>query len=113
MNNELKEAGIDWRITEGFPPPRDIHKNPCHKNNTPTSGNCVDANFTGATQATDANVKKFIQTANNNGFRAVWEVNSVAEENRLKAAGIPASNVKYIGHSTAPHFSVYNKSIFK
>jgi hypothetical protein len=102
MNTELKAAGINWTITEAYPQSRE-HKADCHR-----TGTCIDADFLGGD--TPANIKKFIEVANNNGFRAVWEVKTQKEKDTLVAAGVPEARVKALGNwISGSHFSVYNK----
>jgi hypothetical protein len=104
LNNNLKEQGISWRVTEGYPPTV-THVADCHKN-----GTCIDANFTGGTSATAANINKFISAANSSGLRAVYEVRTQAEKDALVSSGVPSDNVLAYSGISAPHFSVYNSN---
>jgi len=103
LNSELKTRGIDWQVTESYNTTT-VHKADCHK-----TGTCFDANFTGNTTATASNIKTFIEVANNNNFRAVYEVKTEQQKNNLIANGVPANNILKVSAITAPHFSVYNK----
>ena len=104
MDAQLDASGIDWRVTEAYPPTR-THKSPCHQ-----AGTCIDANFTGNTAPTAGNVNSFINAASSSGFRAVYEVQTQSQKNDLVAGGVPAANIAVLGSwISAPHFSVYNK----
>ncbi len=109
LEMKLDEESIDWHITEAWPPTVK-HYDKCHQN-----GTCIDANFTGGTQPTPENIKKFIEAAEKAGLRPVYEVKTKKEAEALIKAGVPRKNV--IGtdkrgndlgnHISAPHFSIY------
>jgi hypothetical protein len=100
LDGRLDAAGINWRVTEAYPPTR-THQNPCHQN-----GTCVDANCTGGCSASQ--VATFIQAAQQSGLRAVYEVATTAQRDALVAGGVPASSIQVLGSwISAPHFSVY------
>ncbi|MDQ5950612.1 MAG: hypothetical protein QG585_554 [Patescibacteria group bacterium] len=102
LQNNLSANGITWAVTEAYPPSRD-HKAACHQ-----TGTCIDANFRGVENSVE-NVKKFISSAQTSGLRAVYEVKTKADYDRLIAGGIPPSSVKNLGKwISAPHFSVYS-----
>lgn len=103
LNSALSTAGISWQITEAYPPTV-THKDPCHKD-----GTCVDANFTGSTSPTVANIISFINAASASGLKAEYEVGSAAERNALTAASsaLQGKVIAVLGIN-APHFSVYN-----
>jgi hypothetical protein len=104
LHNNLKISGINWRITEAYPPTTKRHKAPCHYD-----GTCVDANFTGGTPASVENVRKFIDIAKSLGLKPVYEVRSESEEKKYEDAGIPSESVISLGsHITGNHFSVYD-----
>lgn len=112
LNSDLEALGVNWQITELYPPtgwsptdPTGIHQHSCHGN-----GTCVDANFTGPNRAnpSTADVQAFINAAGSNGARAVYETNNQAQYDSLVAAGIPESNIDFVPAITAPHFSIYN-----
>lgn len=107
LNNELTQQGVGWVVTEAFPPTVN-HVDGCHYN-----GSCVDA---GISNATPANIKRFIETARNNGLRAEYEVKTEAERTTL-IAGLRASGmtgdltraVIVVPTINGAHFSVYNR----
>ncbi len=101
FNSNLSTAGISWQITEAYPPTV-THKDPCHKD-----GTCVDANFTGSTSPTVANIISFINAASTANLKAIYEVQTAAERDALIAGGVPSGKV-IAALITAPHFSVYN-----
>jgi len=89
------------RITEAMPPVVH-HSNPCQRN-----GTCVDATVSSVTTADQAVV--FSQVASRNGIRAVWEGESCATRDKIRAAGGTAyckSDSGY-GHITGTHYSLY------
>lgn len=105
LNNGLREQGVNWGVTEAFPPTVN-HVSGCHY-----SGTCIDA---GLTNPTATNVKRFIDTANNNGLRAQYEVRTEAERQTmlsgLRSAGMTGnldSHVIVVGTINNAHFSVY------
>lgn len=110
FKDQLDSKGIKWQMTEGYPPtgyspstPAGIHTGICHSN-----GTCIDANFTGQSSPTVANIRNFSEAAATAGLRAEYEVKTQAEADALKAQ-LPASViVKAIPQITAPHFSLYN-----
>lgn len=108
LNTKLKDANINWAITEAFPPTI-THQNPCH-----AAGTCVDARP--STQSA-TNVIKFQESAASVGLRAVYEVKTSAEASSLREAGykgeilvLPDKLVNGVlkPQITGPHFSVYN-----
>lgn len=102
LGSMLKDDGTLWQITEMYPPTRQ-HKDPCHQEAT-----CVDASLRGASTGNAEDIRKFMSYADMAGLRAVYEVSSTAERDRLQAAGVP--NVVYVGAwITGDHFSVYDK----
>ena len=103
LNTALNNSGINWRVTEGYPPTR-THLSSCH-----TNGTCIDANFTGGSLSSANNIIQFINAAKSAGLRPVYEVASSAEKYSLISQGVPAENIINYGGITAPHFSVYNQ----
>lgn len=109
LNTANSASGIQWQVTEAYPPtgytpqdPTGIHSNVCHAN-----GTCVDANFTSGTPATAQNITTFINNASASGLRAVYEVSTDAARLQLISQGVPANNIQTVARITAPHFSVY------
>ncbi|MCE9628487.1 MAG: hypothetical protein K8Q91_00590, partial [Candidatus Vogelbacteria bacterium] len=100
LNQLNSNDGINWRVTEGYPPTINTHKNPCHYNAT-----CIDAGLT--SEKTGSNIQKFYDNAVSAGLRPVYEVTSSAREAELKSQGYTGT-IKVIGHATGEHFSVYN-----
>lgn len=107
MNEDLKSQNIDWRLNEAFPPT--VH----HKADCSYNGTCIDA---GLKNNSTENIKRFIETANNNGLRVQYEVKTPEEANKirneLKAAGVTGDLTKIVipvSYINNPHFSVYKK----
>jgi hypothetical protein len=101
LDQKLDAAGINWRVTEAFPPTR-THQNQCHQN-----GTCVDANCIGG--CSGAQVKTFIESAQASGLNAVYEVQTQAQKDALVSAGVNPAKVAVLGNwISAPHFSVYD-----
>ncbi|MEK7567472.1 MAG: pilin [Patescibacteria group bacterium] len=107
LKTELEKRGIktsDWQITEAWPPTTE-HKNECHR-----YGTCFDANTTDM-----ANITKFSEAANVAKLRAVYEVGSQEEANKIKSQLSKDAKVEILvlppingkAQITAPHFSVY------
>jgi hypothetical protein len=102
LNDALQTAGVGWQVTEAYPPTR-VHKNSCHQN-----GTCIDANCVGGCSA--AQVSTFLQSAQQSGLRAVYEVQTAAQRDTLVAAGVPTASIAVLGTwISAPHFSVYGQ----
>ncbi len=100
LDNSLDSAGINWRVTEAYPPSR-THRDACHSN-----GTCIDANCIGG--CSSAQVKTFINSASSAGLRAVYEVQTQAEKDTLVRSGVSATNVQVLGSwISGAHFSVY------
>jgi hypothetical protein len=106
LNNGLKQQDVSWQVTEAFPPVVN-HASGCHY-----TGNCVDAK---PINPTGANLKRFIQTSQNNGLGAQYEVKTVKEQEtviaNLKAAGMTGdltNKVIVVPTINGAHFSVYN-----
>lgn len=95
-----------WRVTEAWPPTR-IHQNTCHQ-----AATCVDANFIGGAKPS-SDINYFVQKADGQGLRAVYEVATQVRADQLIAAGVPQENVLYVTGCANPpcitgeHFSVY------
>lgn len=101
LDGKLDTAGINWQVTEAFPPTR-VHKDSCHQ-----QGTCIDANCIGGCSATQ--VKTFLESAQSSGMRAVYEVKTEAEKQSLIQSGVSAGSVQVLGNwISAPHFSVYS-----
>jgi hypothetical protein len=103
LDQKLDAAGLNWQVTEAFPPTVP-HQNPCHQN-----GTCIDAGFTAGTPPTAANISTFITNAGTSGMRAVWEVKTKEERDALVSGGVPTGNIQVVSAITAPHFSVYKQ----
>lgn len=111
LDNALDAAGINWTVTEAYPPSRptcsttitsSCHKNPCHAN-----GTCIDADFFG--NPTTAQIKTFMDEANKAGLRSVYEVKTTKERDDLRTALGPGYEIESYEHISGSHFSVYNK----
>lgn len=94
-------AGVSGaRATEAMPPSR-AHKSACHQN-----GTCIDYSKAGG--MTGSEVARVVSAAQNNGLRAVYEVQTQSQKDSLVAAGAPAGSIKVLGNwISAPHFSIY------
>ncbi len=119
LNDSLKQAGVNWRITEAWPP-TSKHVSTCHYN-----GTCIDANLSSHVSTEDGSVQSFdtkgivtfIRNAESAGLRPVFEVktNSDAEivlgssDLSKQEKETISSHLKVIPKITAPHFSVYNQ----
>ncbi|MFA6269662.1 MAG: pilin [Candidatus Paceibacterota bacterium] len=107
LNEGLKAQDVSWKLNEAFPPT--VH----HAASCSYNGTCIDA---GLSNTTTDNIKRFIETANNNGLKVQYEVKTENEaktiRDALKAAGVTGDlnqiviPVSYINN---PHFSVYKK----
>ena len=103
LDNLYDSRATNWQITEAWPPTVS-HSNPCHYN-----GTCVDTNFKDTNNVTAKKITSFIDDANKQGLRAVYEVKTQGEVDKLIKDGVPANNIAKVEKITAPHFSVYNK----
>lgn len=104
LNRRIIEGGRlnFWRVTEAWPPTRP-HQNSCHQ-----SATCVDAGFAGgAGGATPRNINYFIQTAQGEGVRPVWEVTTAVRKEELVRSGVPAANIQVVAGVSGEHFSIY------
>jgi hypothetical protein len=101
LNNGLKGQGVGWKITEGYPPTVD-HRSTCHNN-----GTCFDA---GLTNPTIENVKRFVETARNNGLNPTYEITDQSQvaniTKALSDAGLANPPVVYNQEATGQHFHV-------
>lgn len=118
LKNGLGTQGVEWGVTEAYPPTIH-HQSDCHFN-----GTCVDVALRGADAITPTNIgsattaenlKRFIETASNNGLRAEFEVKTNAERDTLltglRNLGMTEAQltraVITVPQITGPHFSVY------
>lgn len=105
LNESLKAESVAWRITEGFPPSQ-VHQNACHN-----AGTCIDANVIPDAKT----IMKFINAAQKNNLKAIYEVETNQQRDALVAAGVRSVNILPLPpingkrQITAPHFSVYNQ----
>jgi hypothetical protein len=101
LNNGLEQQSVAWQITEAFPPMVN-HADSCHYN-----GSCVDAKLT---NATPENIKRFVDTAKNNGMSPSYEVKTQAEADSLttslKAVGLQNPPVVVNPKTNGAHFHV-------
>lgn len=107
LNEGLKTQNVGWRLNEAFPPT--VH----HAASCSYNGTCIDV---GLTNNTSSNIKKFIDTANNNGLKVQYEVKTESEavrvRNELKNLGMTGDLTKVVipvSYINNPHFSVYKK----
>jgi hypothetical protein len=101
LNNGLKEQDVEWKITEGFPPIVN-HSDTCHY-----TGSCVDA---GLIIKSPENIKRFTETARNNGLNPNYEVKTQAEADKLisdlKALKMENPSVSVNPLTNGSHFHV-------
>lgn len=105
---DVKAAGISGQFTEIGSYSYQGHSDPCHSASPPT---CGDFNFNNGVTPNVKNINAVIDAAQKSGGRAVYEVGTQAEANKLvgvkniivvppKKDGTPSI--------TAPHFSFYS-----
>lgn len=101
LDNGLDSQHVGWRITEGYPPTY-THLDSCHNN-----GTCFDA---GLSNPTVENIKRFIETARNNGLSPTYEVTDESQVAPLTQAlsemGLSNPPIEYNSRATGPHFHV-------
>jgi hypothetical protein len=101
LDASLDSAGIQWQVTETYPPTTSAHRAGCHYN-----GTCVDAALRG--NYSNQDVVTAYNSARAAGLRPVYEVKSQARVRELIDAGVPPGGVIVVGHATGEHFSLYN-----
>jgi hypothetical protein len=103
LDSGLDAQGVGWSITEGYPPTV-THQDSCHYD-----GTCFDAVLT---NPTTENIKRFVETARNNGLSPSYEVANVAAQTSLiqslTAAGLSNPPVVVNTKATGVHFHVEN-----
>lgn len=94
-----------WHVTESWPPTQ-THQDPCHQ-----GGTCVDGNLLGSAKGNAKDIKYFVETAKNQGLKAVYEVSDQKRADALITSGVPKDNVLVLkpNQITGEHFSIYLK----
>ena len=105
LGNKLKgiqntSGAPAFQVTETWPPTVN------HAAQGQYDGTSVDVSLANPNAQ---NIISFINTANAQGLRVVYEVSTPAQAQAYQNAGVPPANITPVGYITGEHFSVYTQ----